>query len=80
MNTGIVTSEEINTMILHTPGKMFKGKNLNAINKIIKELADTESVVIVGRCSDYILRDRENCLNVLQKEYQGSFVLCYQSS
>lgn len=39
MNTGIVTSEEINTMILHTSGKMFKGKNLNAINKIIKELS-----------------------------------------
>ena len=39
MNDGIVTAEEVNTMILHTPGKMFKGKNLNAINKIIKELS-----------------------------------------
>lgn len=39
MNDGIITTEEINTMILHTPGKMFKGKNLNAINKIIKELS-----------------------------------------
>lgn len=35
-----------------------------AQNKIIKELADAESCVIVGRCSDYILRDREDCLNV----------------
>lgn len=35
-----------------------------AQNKIIKELADRESCVIVGRCSDYILRDREDCLNV----------------
>ncbi len=39
MSSGIITSEEINTTILHTPGKMFKGKNLNAINKIIKELS-----------------------------------------
>lgn len=39
MNDGIVTVEEINTMILHTPGKMLDGKNLNAINKIIKELS-----------------------------------------
>ena len=39
MNDGIVTAEEVNTMILHTPGKMFNGKNLNAINKIIKELS-----------------------------------------
>lgn len=39
MNNEIVTAKEVNTMILHTPGKMFKGKNLNAINKIIKELS-----------------------------------------
>lgn len=39
MNDGIVTAEEVNTMILHTPGKMLDGKNLNAINKIIKELS-----------------------------------------
>ena len=39
MSSGIITAEEINTMILYTPGKMFKGKNLNAINKIIKELS-----------------------------------------
>ena len=49
MNTGIVTSEEINTMILHTPGKMFKGKNLNAINKIIKELSYRDFVVAATR-------------------------------
>ena len=39
MFNGLVTAEEVNTMILHTPGKMFEGKNLNAINKIIKELS-----------------------------------------
>lgn len=45
MNTGIVTSEEINTMILHTPGKMFERKTLDAINKIIKELSYRDFVV-----------------------------------
>ena len=33
-------------------------------NRIIKELADKGPCVIVGRCADYILRDREDCLKV----------------
>lgn len=32
--------------------------------KIILELAEKESCVIVGRCADFILREREDCLNV----------------
>ena len=32
--------------------------------KIILELAEKENCVIVGRCADYILRDREDCLNI----------------
>lgn len=32
--------------------------------KTILELAEKESCVIVGRCADYILRDREDCLRV----------------
>lgn len=32
--------------------------------KIIKDLADKESCVIVGRCADYILRDRLDCFHV----------------
>lgn len=35
-----------------------------AQSKIIKELADKESCVIVGRCADYILRDRPDCFHV----------------
>ena len=31
---------------------------------VIKNLADTESCVIVGRCSSAILKDRDNVLNV----------------
>ena len=33
-------------------------------NRIIKELADKGPCVIVGRCADYILREREGGLNV----------------
>lgn len=33
-------------------------------NRIIKELAEKEPCVIVGRCADYILREREDCLHV----------------
>lgn len=32
--------------------------------KIIGELAAKESCVIIGRCSDYILREREDCLHI----------------
>lgn len=32
--------------------------------KIIEEFADTGRCVIVGRCADYVLRDRTDCLHV----------------
>jgi len=32
--------------------------------KAIRELAEKEPCVIVGRCADYILRERDDCLNV----------------
>ena len=32
--------------------------------RLIRELAEKEPCVIVGRCADYILREREDCLNV----------------
>jgi cytidylate kinase len=32
--------------------------------QIIENLADTESCVIVGKCADWILRDRENVVSV----------------
>lgn len=32
--------------------------------RIITELAEKESCVIVGRCADYILRDKADCLKV----------------
>lgn len=33
-------------------------------SKIIADLAEKESCVIVGRCADYILRDKADCLTV----------------
>ena len=35
-----------------------------AQTKVIKELAEKEACVIVGRCADYGLRERKDCLNV----------------
>lgn len=32
--------------------------------KVIKELADTESCIIIGRCADYILKDYENVIRL----------------
>ena len=34
-----------------------------AQSRVIKEAAAKESCVIVGRCADYILREREDCLH-----------------
>ncbi len=32
--------------------------------KVILEIAEKGNCVIVGRCADYILRDRDDCLNI----------------
>ncbi|MDO4555401.1 MAG: cytidylate kinase-like family protein [Lachnospiraceae bacterium] len=36
----------------------------NAQTKIIRQIAEEGSCVIVGRCADYILRDRKDCVHV----------------
>jgi len=33
-------------------------------HKIIREIAEKESCIIVGRCADYVLRDRTDCVNI----------------
>ncbi len=50
-------------------GSMFNGMSMedyiwSVQRQVILELADKGNCVIVGRCSDYVLRDRANCLNV----------------
>lgn len=52
---------------LFTPdsGNFTSAENLfNYQAKIIKELAEEESCVIVGRCADYVLQDYDNVLSV----------------
>ena len=40
--------------------------------QIIKELGEKENCVIVGRCADYILRDRADCLKVfIHRDFQS---------
>ncbi|MBQ7369719.1 MAG: cytidylate kinase-like family protein [Clostridia bacterium] len=49
-----------------------------AQNNIIRALAEEKPCVIVGRCADYILRDRTDCLNVFvcaDKKYREKHVL-----
>lgn len=36
----------------------------NIQSRVIEELAEKESCVIIGRCADYILRDKADCLKV----------------
>ena len=47
-----------------TIGKTEQDKLWNYQSQVISELADKESCVIVGRCADYILRARADCLTV----------------
>ncbi len=52
----------------------FVGRNIDGMSssdyiwsiqrKIILEIAEKGNCVIVGRCADYILKDRDDCLNV----------------
>ena len=52
----------------------FVGRGINGVStedylwsaqrKVILELADQEPCVIVGRCADYILKGRDDCLNI----------------
>lgn len=49
-----------------------------AQSRIIMDLAQKGNCVIVGRCADYILRNREDCLNVFihaSKEYKAKRIV-----
>lgn len=53
---------------------MFLGRGMDGLanvdhlwiaqKKVVEELADEGACVIVGRCADYILRERTDCMNV----------------
>ena len=49
----------------HSGGTMNANDYLWATQcRVIKELAEKGNCVIVGRCADYILKDRDDCLHV----------------
>ena len=53
-------------------------KLYEAQTKVIQDLADKESCVIVGRCADYILRDRKDCLHIFihaDNEHRANHIL-----
>ena len=66
------------SLLFNIASKVYKGEiippdsdefvsNDNLFNyqaKIIKELADTESCIIIGRCADFVLKDYENVAKV----------------
>ena len=41
-----------------------KDKIFEAESKVVRELAEKGNCVIVGRCSDYVLRNNKNCLKI----------------
>ncbi len=53
-------------------------KLYEAQNKVIEEIAEREPCVIVGRCADYILRERADCLHVFihaDNEHRAAHIL-----
>ena len=53
-------------------------KLYEAQTKVIEEIANKESCVIVGRCADYILKNREDCLHVFihaDNEHRAKHIL-----
>ena len=53
-------------------------KLYEAQTKVIEEIANKESCVIVGRCADYILKDREDCLHIFihaDNEHRSKHIL-----
>ena len=53
-------------------------KLYEAQTKVIQDIADQAPCVIVGRCADYILRDREDCLHIFihaDNEHRAKHIL-----
>lgn len=47
--------------------------------KIIQDLVEKQSCIIVGRCADYILKDQKNIMNIfIYAPYEARFQNCVQ--
>lgn len=60
----IASSLTYATTVLSGNGTSLQDEIYFMQNRIIKDLAEKGPCVIVGRCADYILRERQDCLNV----------------
>lgn len=54
-----IDDESIHDSSLNEATELFEAQA-----KLIKEIAEKESCVIVGRCADYVLRDKDNVVKV----------------
>lgn len=61
-----ILSYALSSSTPHTAGNHMSASDYlwTTQSRIITELAEKGNCVIVGRCADFILRDREDCLNV----------------
>ena len=54
-----------------------QNKVFRAQQDIITELADRESCIIVGRCADYVLREKKNLMRVyIYTSYENKYDNC----
>ena len=56
----------------------FGPRYANLTNRVIHKLAAKSSCVIIGRCSNYILKDRDDCLNIFvyaPEEYKVKHIM-----
>ncbi len=61
----IVKTRNIDHIIAPTEKKFVSDTNLfNIQAKIIKELAQTQSCIIIGKCANHILQDFDNVINI----------------
>jgi cytidylate kinase len=62
---GLKTSPNIDHIVSPTEKKFVSDNNLFSIQtRIIRELAERESCVIIGKCANYILRDFSNVISI----------------
>ena len=55
----------VNQVYSHAPQNPAPKDNIFAAeSKVIKNLASKENCVVIGRCADYILRNRPNCMRI----------------
>jgi cytidylate kinase len=62
---GLKSSPNTDDVVSPSEKKFISDNNLFTIQtRIIRELADRESCIIIGKCANYILRDRNNVISV----------------